>query len=558
MKKILAAIIIIAGACAFLFAAAPGPEAPDTPSACSADNQTAAGYILLSLPRREDVLTRPAVSFNHEKHVCALGESACADCHAKKADGSLVFEFPENLPATDDPDLLMQAWHDGCIGCHTERAKRKESSGPLTCGQCHVKDRKAMAHEFVPVLPSYYEPLRDTYHADCRACHSEPVKKAEHAPVLGWKKFHVLRGSLTEPKQPPSGFDYQRHFKHTRALEKDCGLCHYLSPEKRAALERDGNEPECRDWLLEPDPSGSWRDEDYAHARCVNCHFARITAGEEKAGPLLCSGCHTHDARTPEQMQDVARSDCEQKEKILISYGDKTVMDAVPFDHAAHQLRTTSCQECHHKTIQACRECHTPTGDEKGNFVTLAQAYHREHVNRSCVGCHTQQKQKNECAGCHQQLPGTLTSKSSCISCHSGSLEALQPSRMQTPVEQLIAPDVKASWSIEKLGDTYKQVQFNHLEIIKALAAASETSPLARHFHADDMAVCAACHHHSPLEPGKPVPSCRTCHDAHPTGAASRPDLMGAYHQQCLGCHQRMGGTEEKMPQTCDGCHAAR
>jgi hypothetical protein len=70
------------------------------------------------------------------------------------------------------------------------------------------------------------------------------------------------------------------------------------------------------------------------------------------------------------------------------------------------------------------------------------------------------------------------------------------------------------------------------------------------------MTMCAGCHHYSPLEKGKQVPACRTCHDAKDLNPSRRPDLLGAYHQQCLGCHQKMGGTEDKMPQTCEGCHA--
>jgi len=552
MKKLLATMIIVAGAWAQLHAA--GPER-ETPTSDSADNRTQAGCILLSLGFPEYDHSRPQIIFDHEKHVRELGERACADCHAKKTDGSLVFEFPKNTPPAGNPDSLTKAWHDACIGCHSERAERKKPAGPVTCGECHARDRDR-APSYEPVLPSYYEPLRDTYHGECTACHNDPVKKAEHAPVLDWKKFHILRNRLPDPKQPPSGFDYHRHDLHSRTLKEDCGLCHYLSPEKRQAIEKEGKEPKCRDWLLEPDPKGSWRDEGYAHSRCVNCHFARVAKGEEKAGPLVCRGCHTPEARAPEQMKDVARSDCKQKEKILITSGDAAVMDAVPFDHASHQMRTTSCQDCHHKDIRACRECHTPTGDEKGKFVTLAQAYHREHVNRSCVGCHAEQKQKGECAGCHQQLPSTLKSKSACTACHSGSLESLQRKRAPAEPASMMPPDTKDSWHIDKLGKDYEKANFKHLEIAKALAAIGEKSKLASHFHEDDMTMCAACHHYSPLEKGKPVPGCRTCHDAQEILTTTRPDLMGAYHQQCLGCHQKMGGTEEKMPQTCEGCHA--
>jgi hypothetical protein len=68
--------------------------------------------------------------------------------------------------------------------------------------------------------------------------------------------------------------------------------------------------------------------------------------------------------------------------------------------------------------------------------------------------------------------------------------------------------------------------------------------------------LCAGCHHYSPLEAKKQVPQCSACHTARIEPDHRRPDLMGAYHQQCLGCHRQMGGTEETMPQTCEGCHA--
>jgi hypothetical protein len=117
-------------------------------------------------------------------------------------------------------------------------------------------------------------------------------------------------------------------------------------------------------------------------------------------------------------------------------------------------------------------------------------------------------------------------------------------------------PGTKESWHIEKLGKAYEKIDFKHLEIAKKLQAVCENSTLVRYFHASDMSLCAGCHHHSPLEPQKPVPACRTCHDKQTDVATGRADLLGAYHQQCLGCHRQMGGTEKDMPQTCDGCHA--
>lgn len=90
---------------------------------------------------------------------------------------------------------------------------------------------------------------------------------------------------------------------------------------------------------------------------------------------------------------------------------------------------------------------------------------------------------------------------------------------------------------------------------------------------------CATCHHHTlgqkPVEErcvrchqgGEPVSaiSCRDCHASERFAAAElerieqdrylyhtvRPGLMGAFHQQCLGCHERMGARTG-----CTECHA--
>ncbi len=80
---------------------------------------------------------------------------------------------------------------------------------------------------------------------------------------------------------------------------------------------------------------------------------------------------------------------------------------------------------------------------------------------------------------------------------------------------------------------------------------------------------CAVCHHRvsrkdgdrvgqaievTDLADGRPA-SCVACHQRsneldHPT----RPGLMGAYHRQCIGCHE----TSKSAPVECDGCHKSR
>jgi cell division protein FtsW (lipid II flippase) len=66
--------------------------------------------------------------------------------------------------------------------------------------------------------------------------------------------------------------------------------------------------------------------------------------------------------------------------------------------------------------------------------------------------------------------------------------------------------------------------------------------------HAQRNASCANCHHH-PTDRSE-TPACRECH-GEPFQDQARPGLKGAYHRQCIGCHQTGGSG----PLHCDGCH---
>ena len=73
-------------------------------------------------------------------------------------------------------------------------------------------------------------------------------------------------------------------------------------------------------------------------------------------------------------------------------------------------------------------------------------------------------------------------------------------------------------------------------------------------YHAEIADDCSSCHHHS--EEGS-TPACGECHEPitiyHYEGAQRGPSigLKGAYHRQCLGCHQEM----ESGPVGCTDCH---
>lgn len=114
--------------------------------------------------------------------------------------------------------------------------------------------------------------------------------------------------------------------------------------------------------------------------------------------------------------------------------------------------------------------------------------------------------------------------------------------------------------TLKPLAELYEPVEFDHT------------------MHTD-VAECAVCHHqttgmpatgsrcakcHSGNETNAPV-ACSACHEAEPFSAEAlaakeadtdryhvdKPGLKGAYHLNCLGCHEEMGG-----PIGCQDCHA--
>jgi hypothetical protein len=76
----------------------------------------------------------------------------------------------------------------------------------------------------------------------------------------------------------------------------------------------------------------------------------------------------------------------------------------------------------------------------------------------------------------------------------------------------------------------------------------------AHKLHAGMTAVgkgCQSCHH---FQEAGGITSCKNCHPAEVTDEKlEQPGLKGAYHRQCLGCHQEWSHTTE-----CDVCHAKK
>jgi len=516
------------------------------------DNEVAPRFI--TVPEHIENLDRAPVKFNHDKHTKALEneEDVCALCHSRDTDNNFDFTYPDKKDDSTK-NKYTKSLHDACIECHTERNDESKKTGPLTCGECHIIDPEVHQKEYLPIMPEYYDPLRDTHHEKCISCHQEPAKKAEDAGGLDWKSFYTKKRKLVDAEIPEVHFDYFLHDKHEKALEEKCEKCHTLSDDRKKELEIENKEPECKDWLKEIPEDQSYKIKEYAHTTCINCHLQ--TKDEKKdAGPVSCKECHIVKQRSIEEMADIKRIECEQEDKILINLDNDTRMKAVPFNHESHQKVTRSCQECHHDTIQACNVCHTPEGIEKGDYVTLAESYHDDTSTFACIGCHENEKKKPNCAGCHNLLDTGLV-KSSCTTCHSGAIDNLDKKKPKEELSALFPDDIKKEMEIDVIKDEYELSKFPHEKIVSKLTEISDNSTLASFFHTDQMTLCAGCHHLTPITKKTTVAQCRTCHTVRKDPISTTPALLGAYHQQCLGCHKKMAGIEEEMPQDCAGCH---
>lgn len=136
------------------------------------------------------------------------------------------------------------------------------------------------------------------------------------------------------------------------------------------------------------------------------------------------------------------------------------------------------------------------------------------------------QNQALKCSMCHScEIP---TKEKLCLKpCPRDKMVTIE----QTPAE---SPNVITIDHLKNQTDLYKPVKFTH------------------RLHAEMSGFgsgCKMCHHYNP--PGKVI-GCSDCHEASRKRVdISKPDLKGAYHQQCMNCHRQWSGKVE-----CESCHA--
>lgn len=458
-----------------------------------AENATVRPVITIDTLRMKGELERSSVPFPHDSHTAAMKEEGCLLCHDKASDEtgpSFPYKNTNELGFDEAKDL----YHDTCIACHAEREAKNLSTGPQICSECHINGAQEMVAK-------------------------------------------------------PRSFDPVLHATHTGAAiveedENSCLVCHSEAPAAGSAQGM---------------PARSLNKE--SHALCVTCHLDLLEKGAEKSGPVLCAGCHTGADSKPAAIPESMRLMVGQPDVAII--GDAKMTNKgragtklVAFNHKAHELSGVSCSSCH------------PETDSRESFIKPETAMHSDSNGLDCAACHNESKKAAECAGCHAVMPENKASDdASCVACHSidsangkhlpkgKSLERMMAKR-RSAHDSGLRKKAPETVTIDVLAKKFQPSVFPHKVMVDALAKGLDSNPMANAFHGSDAALCLGCHHNAPAteNPAK----CASCHSVTRTKKSKRghgrPDLTGAYHQQCMGCHDTMNVT---LDDGCRACHAS-
>lgn len=485
-------------------------------------------------------LEKPRVVFLHDLHTDALEKKGkdCSACHLKE-DKSGKIPGAENLEdAVKGIDKLspkfkrlkdtarqdvMDVYHKFCMECHTDMSSAGDKAGPVTCGGCHQKN---------------------------------PVKSSRQE----------------------MGLDKSLHFRHVKAQDKKCEKCHheYNEKEKKLVYVKE-KEADCRFCHKKETEEKRISMRLASHIACVDCHRQILAKKnpDEKAGPVKCAGCHDLiKQKAIEKVAEVPRLERKQPDTVLVKTSVTEVdsktykMPPVAYDHKAHEGYNDTCRVCHHASMDACSKCHTLSGGKDGQFVNLEKSMHLASSNKACIGCHIKKQETQKCAGCHTFISKTKMKQDSCKACHvkvPGEPE-ITPKTDTAPMAKAVLDarqanittypdeDIPEKVVIKNLVNKYEAAEFPHRKVVQTLVKNISENKLAGYFHTDQGMICQGCHHNSPIS--KKPPKCANCHGK-PFDEKSpyAPGMTGAYHQQCMGCHEAMG---LKKPAGCTGCHKER
>jgi len=457
---------------------------------------------------------------------------------------------------------------------HTDALEKKKKD----CTICHLDENGRMSLKFMRTKEVSQEELTQIYCDNCTKCHSEIIAAGEKAGPTKCDEFQKER-PLIKSSRMPFGFDKSLHYRHYKVQKNKCERCHHeYDPKNKKLFYAKNKEGTCRychkKEAQEPASEKRIYMRQAFHLACVDCHL-KTMAKNMLAGPVTCRGCHDiKEQKKIEKVDKVPRIKRKQPDIVLIKTGDnkglETQMYRVPFAHKAHERYNDNCRVCHHADLQSCAGCHTLTGSEKGKYVKLKDAMHMPGTKQSCMGCHEANMQNKACAGCHASMEKDRQQDSAaCMKCHmappkksTGVLYQAgerKLARMMPEIWQAIfgtkhdTIDIPKKVIIKEISDRYEPVELEHRKIVYYLQKKINDSKLASYFHPVGTTFCRGCHHNSPAS-GNP-PKCASCHGK-PFNEKHlfMPGLKGAYHLQCMGCHNEMG-IEKPANVDCKGCH---
>lgn len=494
--------------------------------------------VMIDLPALPGGEQMPAVQFFHDRHTEALkGKKDCKFCHQQK-DNQFIFKFKRLEDSGTNKD--MDIYHDNCINCHKETASTGDPSGPVSGG--------------------------------CRSCHNSRSK--------------------SDSSRQPVSFDKSLHYRHESAKlikpiktadEVNCSACHHkYDKAAKKTIYKKGEEETCRYChKLQKTPDAS-SIRSASHNACVNCH-QQFADRSQKAGPINCKGCHdSAEQKKIQVIESIPRLKRNQPDSVLLAswMADSGIseeslkkhMKPVAFNHKGHEEKAANCRSCHHASLQRCWECHTGTGDEKGGYILLEQAMHSGKTAKSCIGCHKEAQTAQSCAGCHTLMLDKNFAEAACTKCHTvdkaaiGSLPMNDEKKTKVAQKMLDAASISSPMvsdelipekvTIKAMVDKYEGALFPHRKIIHKLASGIKENKMADFFHRGKTTLCMGCHHNSPASTHPP--KCASCHGKpFKTAQDGRPGLKGAYHGQCITCHQVMK-IEKPAATDCTKCHKKR
>jgi len=504
--------------------------------------------------------------------------------------GHVGEQRPDLIVIDTSPEVVFL--HD----LHTDALEKLNKD----CTTCHLPEKPGSDRispkfkQLKDIEDASQKEVEKICRTECLGCHKELTAGGQKAGPVEWKdcyKDKVGAISLIEPL----GFDKSLHFRHTKATtapcqkyqwdkEKptnkgDCGLCHHEYDEKAKKIFYDkGKEGSCRYCHMKETEENRISMRLASHYGCIECH-QKTLAEDKKAGPYRCSGCHDlKEQEKIKKLEIIPRIERNQPDIVLIATNEVTKdkeapaarMNPVPFDHKAHEINNDSCIVCHHASLDSCsKKCHTPAGSKEGEFITLERAMHLKGCEDSCLGCHETEQSDPKCAACHIFMEKERKEMATCLICHMEQMEENAEVKAQynenVMAEMMLQSrktitslykdeDIPEKVIIKRLEDKYEPVEMPHRKIIKTLFNNIKDNKLASSFHPELGTVCQGCHHNSP--PSKKHPGCGSCHStlAFDGQNTIKPEIRAAYHQKCIGCHNKLG-LEKPKTAGCVDCH---